>query len=49
MSEGEFERRVQAQWPQEKWLKRCDYIIQNNGDSSLIKQVVEIHHQLMNR
>lgn len=49
MSEGEFERRVQAQWPQEKWLKRCDYIIQNNGDSSLIKQVVEIHHRLMNR
>lgn len=49
MSEGEFERRVQAQWPQEKWLKRCDFIIHNNGESSLIKQVVEIHHRLMNR
>jgi dephospho-CoA kinase len=49
MNEQEFERRVKAQWPQEEWMDRCDYIIQNNGESSLIKQVMEVHQGLTNR
>ena len=39
-------RRVQAQWPQEKWMERCDFLIYNDGSASLIEQVLATHQQL---
>lgn len=46
LDEGAFMRRVQAQWPQEKWRERCDFLIYNDGSASLIEQVLATHQQL---
>lgn len=46
IDEGAFMHRVQAQWPQEKWRERCDFLIYNDGSASLIEQVLAIHQQL---
>jgi dephospho-CoA kinase len=46
MDDEAFTRRVEAQWPQEKWKERCDFIIDNDGSTSLIEQVMAVHRQL---
>lgn len=44
----EVEARINRQWPQEKWLPNCNYIIENNGSFSLEKQVSLVHSALLN-
>lgn len=38
--------RINKQWPEEKKVALADFIIQNDGNNSLIHQVYNIHHQL---
>jgi len=47
MSEEDFVRRVAAQWPQERWMERCDFLVHNDGETSIIEQVLVIHRQLL--
>lgn len=47
MGEEDFGKRVAAQWPQEKWMDRCDFLVDNDGHKSIIEQVIAIHRQLM--
>jgi dephospho-CoA kinase len=47
MSEEDFARRVAAQWPQERWMERCDFLVHNDGETSIIEQVLVIHRQLL--
>lgn len=47
VDEAAFARRVQAQWPQERWKDRCDFLIYNDGEASLIEQVMTTHRQLL--
>jgi dephospho-CoA kinase len=44
----EVEARINRQWPQEKWLSKCHYIIENDGSFSLEKQVAVVHSALLN-
>ncbi len=41
--------RVQSQTPQEQWIDRCDYIINNDGQLPLDAQVLRIHEALLTR
>ena len=41
--------RVQSQTPQEQWMDRCDYIINNDGQLPLEAQVLTIHEALLAR
>lgn len=38
--------RIQNQWPDQKRLEYADYEIRNNGEESLIDQVMQIHEEL---
>ncbi len=44
----EVEARINRQWPQEKWLSKCHYIIENDGSFSLEKHVAVVHSALLN-
>ena len=46
IDEEEVEKRFNSQIPQEKKVKQADFVIYNNGDQSLIKQVMGIHKRL---
>ncbi len=39
--------RMKQQYPDEKKVPLADFVITNNGDKGLIKQVNEFHHQLL--
>jgi dephospho-CoA kinase len=39
--------RMDKQWPEEKKVALADYIIHNDGQQSLIQQVYDLHHQLL--
>ncbi len=39
--------RVQSQTPQEEWVDRCNYIINNDGQLPLESQVLRIHEDLL--
>ncbi len=39
--------RMANQWPEEEKVKRSDFIIQNDGQRSLIQQVWELHRHLL--
>ena len=41
--------RVQSQTPQEQWMDRCDYIINNDGQLPLEAQALTIHEALLAR
>lgn len=41
------EARIAAQLPDTEKAKVCDYIIENNGERSLVRQVLDIHHKLI--
>lgn len=43
---SEVEARMAKQMPQEEKEKRSDFVIQNNGDESVIAQVMKVHGQL---
>lgn len=47
LTEADVESRMLSQWPQEAWEDRCEYLIHNDGTSSLIEQVVKIHKALL--
>lgn len=38
--------RIDKQWPEAEKIKRADFIIQNDGKYSLVKQVLEIHKKI---
>lgn len=41
--------RVQKQMPDEELIKRCDFLIENDGDKSLVQQVLNLHHILLEK
>ena len=41
--------RIARQMPEEDKVARADYVIHNDGEQSLIKQVLAIHHQLIDQ
>ena len=41
--------RIQSQMPQEQWVERCDYIINNDDAHPLEAQVLMIHESLLVR
>lgn len=47
LTENEIISRMNSQWPQEVKLRRADYVINNDGKSSLIPKVWAIHHVLL--
>ncbi|MEM7162801.1 MAG: dephospho-CoA kinase [Bacteroidota bacterium] len=47
ISRVEVENRMQAQWSDEEKEKYCDFIIENNEEESLLKQVWKIHRALL--
>jgi len=40
---------IESQIPQEELRKKCNYIINNNGDESILDQVMKIHQDLLNQ
>jgi len=40
-------QRIRQQWPDEQKLPLADFVIINDGQQGLIKQVLEIHHKLI--
>jgi len=49
LTKEEVTARVNAQLNEEEKMRRCDYVIVNDEQSSLISQVTEIHHKIMSR
>lgn len=46
-SEEQIEAIIKKQMPESEKQKRADYIIDNNGDKELIKQVMELHQKII--
>lgn len=46
VSEEQVRKRMQNQMNEEEKMKRCDYVIQNDGSRSIIEQVLQIHEKL---
>ena len=46
VDEAAVRARIDKQWPEEKKVALADYVIHNDGQQSLIKQVYHIHQQL---
>ena len=44
LDEAAVVSRMNAQWPQEKWVPLCQYHVQNNGSESLIEQVLALNN-----
>lgn len=47
IDEKAFRERANAQWSEEQLLSFSDFVIQNDGNTALLPQVLEIHQQLM--
>lgn len=47
-SDAEIRARLDKQLPESEKLKLADFIIKNDGRHSLVKQVLDIHFQLLN-
>lgn len=41
--------RINSQMPEVEKVKKADFVINNDGQHSLIKEVLKIHHQLLDR
>lgn len=48
LSRSDVQARINRQWPEEKWLSQCDFVINNAGAASLEPQVDAIHKALIN-
>lgn len=48
ITKEEILARMDNQWPEEKKIELADFIIQNDGEHSLIKQCLKIHKKLRN-
>ena len=47
-SREEIMRRIDAQWPQEKLIKRADFVIENNGTiKELESNTLELYHKIL--
>lgn len=46
-TEAEVRARMEKQMSQEELARRCGYLINNDGQQSLLKQVLAIHEQLL--
>jgi len=46
-SQEEFIKRDSNQWPAEDKISKADFVIQNDGKQSLIRQIYHIHQQLL--
>jgi dephospho-CoA kinase len=49
IEESEVRARMQNQWPEEEKLKRADFVVYNDGEQSLIKQVLRLHEDLISK
>jgi dephospho-CoA kinase len=47
LAESEIRQRIDRQMKQEDLVKKCHYIIENDGKHSLLKQVISIHSELL--
>ncbi|WP_417589785.1 dephospho-CoA kinase [Owenweeksia hongkongensis] len=47
MTREEVEARMNNQWPQEQKLEKADYIVTNDLTESVIKQVINIHENII--
>lgn len=47
VDEAAVKARIDKQWPEEKKVALADFIIHNDGEQSLIRQVYQIHQQLI--
>lgn len=47
VDEAAVRNRIDKQWPEEDKVKRADFVIHNDGEHSLIKQILEIHKILV--
>lgn len=47
LSKQDVQYRIQSQMPQEKKQKLADFLIFNNGELSVIKQVIEINQRIL--
>ncbi|MFZ9756000.1 MAG: dephospho-CoA kinase, partial [Bacteroidia bacterium] len=43
LDQSSIEARMASQWPQEKWMPLCQHLIDNNGEQSLVEQVLPLH------
>lgn len=46
-SRKEIVQRIRNQWPESKKLARADYVIENDNQHSLIKQVIDVHQDII--
>jgi dephospho-CoA kinase len=46
-TKAQIKARMQRQWPQAKKVALADYIVDNSGGKSLIKQVLSIHENII--
>lgn len=49
LSEEEVRARMSRQLPEEEKMKRCDFVINNDGTEPLIPQVLALHQQLLEK
>jgi dephospho-CoA kinase len=47
VSEAAVRARMSHQWSEEDKVMYCDYIIENDGEQSLIEQVMQVHEELV--
>jgi dephospho-CoA kinase len=47
VTEETIKARMMNQWPEEEKIKRANFIIENNDETLLIPQVIEIHKSLL--
>lgn len=48
-SRKEVEKRMKAQWPDQEKIKKADFVVRNDGKNALIPQILDIHHQILQR
>lgn len=47
LADSEIRQRMDHQWPETKKLELADFVIQNDGKTMLIPQVLEVHKKLL--
>jgi dephospho-CoA kinase len=47
LSREEVLRRIQKQMPTEELIKRCDFMIENDGENSIVEQVINLHKRIL--
>ncbi len=47
INKGQILARMKNQWPNEKKIAMADFVIYNDGQAGLIKQIEKVHHELI--